>query len=496
MTVELRLGNSAIRAFKRLPYTPAYALAEFVDNSTQSFYANKALLNSKSVSVGIVFDRSQRTVTIHDDAFGMSVKDLERALVVGLPPLDTSGRARYGMGMKTAACWFGDKWTVTSKQLGNDEEFEFTLDVNKFAQEEEGSSSFRTRKKARDMHYTTIQIESVHRQMSGSQINAWREILSSIYRKDIEAGRLQLEVENTPASYRGMSEDDFLFSELTGKRYRVEFDDVVPGCEVRIKGWIGCFAKGSASRSLSGIHIFQNDRCIMGPDQAWRPDEMFASGAGSLLNQRLVGELNLDDPKIVVSHTKDQILWSDDQESEIALHIKKVADNNDIMRMARQKYDVNDSDQIKKATAISMFRDLASSKAFIDQIALVDAPNPDYARNRNLYTVDETRQMEADVVFNFDYINKKIFMKMKELSPDAPYYAYEITSSGDLVTIINTAHIGYRNAAATENPIFVYLLQCALDSYAEWRCQAILGGLVPETVKEIKDQILKYRADD
>jgi hypothetical protein len=495
MTIELRMGNSAINAFKRLPYTPAYALAEFVDNSTQSFFANKDRMNQNMVSVGIVFDRSARTITIHDDAFGMSTSDLERALTVGVPPLDSSGRSRYGMGMKTAACWFGSRWTLISKQSGDDEEFEFSVDVDRYARGEHDSSSFRTRKKARDLHYTTVHIEDVSRQMSGNQVNEWRNVLGSIYRKDIQAGRLRLEVEHVPAEYPGKSEDDFQLSELTGQRYRVEFDDLVPGCEVRIKGWIGVFAEGRGSRDFAGISVFQNDRCIMGADDSWRPSQIFASGAGSVLNQKLVGELNLDDPKIIVSHTKDQILWTDNQEKEISLHIKKIADDRDIIRMARRTYTADDPERLKRATAVAKFRDLASSKDFIDKIAFVEAPDRDYAITRNSYTVDETRQMEPDFEINIEHLRKKILVKLVDLSPNTPYYAYEITPSGDLITIINTSHSGYHHALNAENPAFVYFLQCALDSFAEWRCQALISDLVPESVKEIKDQILKYRPE-
>jgi Histidine kinase-, DNA gyrase B-, and HSP90-like ATPase len=495
MTMQLRMGNSAINAFKRLPYTPAYALAEFVDNSTQSFFTNREALGQSCVSVGIVFDRNARSITIHDDAYGMSLQDLDRALTVGVPPIDASGRSRYGMGMKTAACWFGSKWTLTSKQYGSNEEFEFSVDVDSFSRSEPNSSTFRTRKKARDLHYTTLTIENVSRQMSGTQINEWRKILGSIYRKDIQAGRLKLEVEHVAADYPGKSDEDFYLSALTGRRYKVDFDEVVPGCGVRIKGWIGVFAEDHGGRAYAGISVFQNDRCIMGADNSWRPARIFASGAGSTLNQKLVGELNLDDPKITVSHTKDQILWTDDQEDEIVLHIKKIADEHDIITMARRTYSADDADRLKRETAIAKFRDLASTKDFIDKIAFVEAPNKEFAVTRNSYTVDETRQMEPDFEIKIEHLRKKILVKLVDLSPNDPYYAYEITSDGDLVTIINTSHSGYRHALDAENPAFVYFLQCALDSFAEWRCQALISELVPESVKEIKDQILKYRPD-
>jgi len=495
MSFELKMGNSAINAFKRLPYTPAYALAEFIDNSTQSFFQNRSDMDQSSVGIAIVFDRNARTITIRDDAFGMSEVDLSRALTVGVPPQDPSGRSRYGMGMKTAACWFGSRWSIISKQRGSDLEFEYTIDVDKFANEEENSSDYKTRQKPLDLHYTIIKIENVYRQISGVKINEWRKILGSIYRKDIQSGNLVLEIENEAADFPGDSEEDFYLSETTGKRYKVEFDAIVPDVGVHISGWIGCFAQGRGSRQYAGISVCQNSRCIMGADDSWRPREMFASGAGSLLNQRLVGELNLDDPKINVSHTKDQILWHDDQEEKIAEFIKDIADQHEIIRMAKRTYKNDDSERLKRETAIAAFRDLASNNDFIDRLAFAEAPNREYAVTRNAYAMDATRQMEPDFEINIQQLGKKIFVKLLDLSPNEPYYAYEIMEDGNLITIINTQHPGYTYAQNSENPAFVYFLQCALDSFAEWRCQALIHDLVPESIKEIKDQILKYRAE-
>ena len=44
--MKLELGLDVLRWYKRLPYKPWHALAEFVDNSTQSYFNNKAALES------------------------------------------------------------------------------------------------------------------------------------------------------------------------------------------------------------------------------------------------------------------------------------------------------------------------------------------------------------------------------------------------------------------------------------------------------------------
>ena len=123
MSIDMQVGNAAIKAFKRLPYQPWYALAEYIDNATQSFKDHNSELDNDCVTVSIVFDASQRTISIVDDAFGMGEKELEHALTVGKPPVDPSGRSRYGMGMKTASCWFGDEWSISTKKVGEEKEY-------------------------------------------------------------------------------------------------------------------------------------------------------------------------------------------------------------------------------------------------------------------------------------------------------------------------------------------------------------------------------------
>ena len=79
MALQLSLGNAAIRAFRRLPYQPWYALAEFIDNSTQSFFDHRVEIENDFVEISIVFDPSRREISIVDNAFGMSEDDMRRA---------------------------------------------------------------------------------------------------------------------------------------------------------------------------------------------------------------------------------------------------------------------------------------------------------------------------------------------------------------------------------------------------------------------------------
>ena len=124
--MKLRLGPEIISSYKRLAYQAWYALAEFVDNSTQAYFNNRAALDrvysetgtKLTVEITVGADAEGDFIRIRDNSIGMSESELENAVIIGHPPSNTRGRSKYGLGLKTGACWFGDFWSVTTKKLG------------------------------------------------------------------------------------------------------------------------------------------------------------------------------------------------------------------------------------------------------------------------------------------------------------------------------------------------------------------------------------------
>ena len=201
MSIDLVIGTEAIRSYKRLSYKGWYALAEFVDNSTQSYFDHRAeldelfALDGGKLEVSITYDRSQSTLRIVDNAFGMDAADLERALHIGMPPAITSGRSEYGMGLKTAACWFGQEWSITTKRLGCEVEYSVTVDVEKVADGSVGLDVREVQKPA-DQHYTILSISNLNRILNGWAIRNIKEYLSAIYKPDLEEGILDLQFDH------------------------------------------------------------------------------------------------------------------------------------------------------------------------------------------------------------------------------------------------------------------------------------------------------------
>ena len=71
-----------------------------------------------------------------------------------------------------------------------------------------------------------------------------------------------------------------------------------------------------------GFRFCTLDVSLEGWPDSWRPEEIYGQfqGSNDLINQRLIGELSLDD--FEVSHTKDDILWLGNEEEQLQKEAK------------------------------------------------------------------------------------------------------------------------------------------------------------------------------
>ena len=124
-------------AFARLNYKPWFALAELVDNAVQSHLANLSALRNHGVGgplvVDIVFEDDEISVT--DRAWGIALKDFERAFSPATPPPDPTGLSEFGLGMKASASWFAREWSVRTSALGDPVERMIAFDIPKITRE-------------------------------------------------------------------------------------------------------------------------------------------------------------------------------------------------------------------------------------------------------------------------------------------------------------------------------------------------------------------------
>jgi hypothetical protein len=98
---------------------------------------------------------------------GMNYQDLEHALHVACPPTNTTGRSKYGMGLKTAACWIGNTWTITTKKLGETIEHKVTINVPEISSGNNDLNHSFIENLNPEQHYTIIEITIHNRKFQG-----------------------------------------------------------------------------------------------------------------------------------------------------------------------------------------------------------------------------------------------------------------------------------------------------------------------------------------
>lgn len=489
--VQLELGYEAIRSYKRLPYTPWHALAEFVDNSTQSYSNHKGELKAalaeegRPFEISIAYDRENDLLRISDNAMGMSLAELEYALRIGQPPIDTSGRSKYGLGMKMAACWFGELWTVRTKRLGETVEHEITVRVESVAKGNNELPYVAREGQPESDHYTILEVRELNREMKGRTLGKIRDFLSSMYRVDLRNGDLRLEWRGEPLTW----EMDQEFAKARdGSVFRRDFVLDVGGKSVR--GWVGVLERGS--RAKAGFSILIANRVIKGWPESWRPQEIFGQveGSNDLVNQRLTGEVHLD--AFIVSHTKDNIQWMGDEEDLLEKALKReCADYREFARNRRK--DPRPVTDIEVQAAIEEFQAEIESPELIDTIEFAEVPPPEVLEADNQAYVATINPSEPTFSAKISVANTEVeilgFLDHDKSQAD-PYVVSESTDPDRILVIINFSHPHIQQIQGSEN-LVNYFRHCTYDAIAEWQANRLRSNSDPATIRLIKDRLLR-----
>ena len=491
--IQLELGLPVIQSYKRLSYTPWHAIAELVDNATQSYFNNQNALDelfsssSESLCIGIVYEREGTgMLRVSDNAMGMSYDDLTNALKVGFPPENTSGRSKYGMGMKTASCWIGNKWIVRTKRLGETTEHRVTVDVDKIASGDSDLGYFAVTGRPEGQHYTVVEISDLNQVFHGRTIGKIKDFLRSIYRQDLRRSWATIEWQGSSLEW---NDSDFQFLETRdGSVYRKDFEFYVAG--KKVNGWVGVLSRGA--RASAGFSILHADRVVRGWPESWRPEAIFGfQGRNDLLNQRLVGEIHLND--FEVSHTKDDILWYGDEQEQVENLLKKeCADYIEIARRHRrgQQDPIGPSD-LEIQAAIDELQQELSSEVLSNAITLEIVPPPEAVQQAQLPLRDSVADREPTFQANFEGFPLDIrgFL-VNDASPNDPYVVVEATANERVLIIVNTQHPHWKQLSGSEG-VLNYLRHCTYDGIAEWKARRNKAGLDPDTIKILKDMMLR-----
>ncbi len=312
--IHIRPGVGILSVLSRLNYRPWFAIAEFVDNSLQSFLDNGEEIkrwdgDKTRLKVEIELDPAEDGyLTVRDNAAGIRESDYPRAFRPADIPSDTSGLSEFGMGMKSAACWFSPNWAVRTTALGESVERTVHFDIAKIVEDNLEELIIETRPIEPSTHFTEVILSNLHRPPQGRTISKIQDHLASIYRVFIREELLELHFRGEGLSYSNPEILRAPFHKIQSEaprlwRKEIDFDF---GTGLRARGFAALREKASTSRA--GFALFRRKRLIQGSaDEGYRP---FGS-PNSYTYQRLFGELHLDG--FNVSHTKDGFQWDENE---------------------------------------------------------------------------------------------------------------------------------------------------------------------------------------
>ena len=489
---DFNIGRSAIANYSRLSYTMWHALGEFIDNSTQSRQNYGGVIDQVLQAEGtplvveIVYDRIHRTMTISDNSIGMSRETLIAALQVAVPTRDSVGRSRFGMGMKTAACWLGNRWQVITTEWASGLEWTATVDVQgiAFGGQRVPLSS---RAVSRSAHGTKIVITGLHRNMQTKTEETVRGYLGSMYRFDLATGSLRITFNGTEI----VGPEDYDFdTDIDGNIMKMPLPPkVISGKS--ISGWIGVLRKGG--RKFGGFSLFQNGRQIQGYPTAWRPRSIFGGvddeGANNLVSQRLTGIIDFD-TAFHVSHTKDAIQFEGDEEEELEKFLRDVSEHYRLYAQKRRGEKTQAWNREKLRDLVSSMKSEFTSSEMKD--ALVNAILPPL--DTILQNVDRQVQTLSpdDKIAELPILSDvKVVVSVREVSEFEPHLTIQAgAQSGTIHVIINGLHPYFVNIEATE-AIDECIRQYIYDAIAEYKTGIMSAQRNPDSIRRLKNDLLR-----
>ena len=332
-TVDIRPGVSVLGVLRHLNYKPWYALGEFVDNAVESFVKHRATIEKVhggrlKLQVNIDIDTaSPARISIRDNAAGIFESEYARAFRPAAIPPDRSGLAEFGMGMKSAACWFAPRWTVRTSALDEPIERTVRFDIENIVNDDIKELTVQETQESPKRHYTEITLEHIFHPPVGRTTAKIKEHLTDIYRKFIHDGLLELRFNDDALIYK---EPKILkapyFKDKNGPdriwRKDITFDF---GNGLSVHGFAALREKASTTKA--GFSLFRRGRVIQGSgDESYRPSDVFGH-SNSYRYQRLFGELHLDG--FEVSHTKDGFRWDENEQPFLEL-LREYLDSGDI----------------------------------------------------------------------------------------------------------------------------------------------------------------------
>lgn len=349
---DIRPQAGILNVFSRLSYKPQFAIGEFVDNSTQSYllHMNELKTGEKNyrLKIDIEYDPNAMTLTVSDNAYGMERdRFLDAIMLDAKNPDQKNSRNEFGMGLKTAASWFGNVWSVTSTQLGSGRRYAATVDIPYLCKSGKSDINIRVTEEAPHVHGTVVRIEQLTKRLANRSIGKIKDMLGSMYRRDLASGDVEIVFNGQPISFEQLPVLQF-----RDRQWKKDLDFEVPFGQERhrVTGFVAIMDPGSFIKA--GFALFRRGRVVIGGSDAnYKPRAIFGN-ANSETSLKLFGELDLDD--FPINQAKDGFVWEDGLEDAFIEALKsqvsdfrRIADMTKKARMREQQLSASVSNRVE-----------------------------------------------------------------------------------------------------------------------------------------------------
>ncbi|MDA9678946.1 ATP-binding protein [bacterium] len=344
------MNHASTSILRSLNYKPETALAEFIDNSVQSYFDNRKLLPlNYKLKIFIHVSSDKKEIIITDNAAGISDKDLKYALMAGgsIRKNSISSLNEFGIGMKGAAFWFTKTWTIETKAINEDYVKIINMNINEIVKSKNGILDVKITPTKDKNSYTKIilkdcdksvgrhkniitLLESIHRNFLGSDIHiqyCYNKAGSIYANHKLKFVRPKYSREIPKFAYQDWLNKYAIDYEsnyaLKNKPKEVHWKipiDISFGTEkmknlYKAKGFVAKLVKSSENR---GIYFFRRNKMIQGPVY---PGEIYTSERGSGYEYKYIyGEINFDNVNSSITKDSLSISANDMNDFEIKLN--------------------------------------------------------------------------------------------------------------------------------------------------------------------------------
>lgn len=303
-SVSIAIGSMMYGRFEDLTNTVSHVFAEFIDNALQSYRDNKSQLKALEIDYKLkviieiewdeVYGRAKKIV-VTDNAAGIGESKYATAFMPAQTPENNTELNEFGMGLKTAALWLGETWTIITKALNEDVERTISFNLNEVTANDLKELPVELTSKGKNEHYTVVSIsdstKNVPAQKSLSKI---KTELASIYRKSLRENEMQLIVCDEELSFieYEILTAPFARTPNTTPIYWKKNIDFKFG-KYKAKGFIGILRDINSTQN--GFVLLRRARVIIGAETDGRYFPKSLSGStGTFRYKRIFGELELD----------------------------------------------------------------------------------------------------------------------------------------------------------------------------------------------------------